>query len=207
MRCFSVFVLLAIGLIGCGDSNGNVTDQKQTVLTKERKMFTSKSETQIITIENDIKVVGLSLVKFVGHNKPETEVGKIGDLWGIYTGGQCEKVENVKTPSVNYGFWFMKPGFHDYIVGGEVVEFGQIDNQHITAVIPAGRYIKDSFNAKDFSDLVDGVLSARREVARKWADDNGIKIKHDFSVLGIEVYPSQEIAAEHPSMYTLTPVE
>lgn len=188
-------------------------------------MFIEKNSIEVITIKDEIKVVGLSLEK-AGWSK---NFGKIGELWGVYS-DEHRKKTNVKIPVVEYGFIFTKPddpGDYDYIVGSEVVDFGEIEDELIAFTIPAGRYIKDSFNAKDFGELVCDTLGNRNGIVKNWEDENNVNIVNmpPFSVTGIVVYPVQEmvkpegevtnenfkhdgrIKSEYPSMYTLTPIE
>ena len=165
-------------------------------------MFVERISTEVITIEEEIKVVGLSLEKY-GYPK---QAGKIPEMWHVFKDKHSGKVKNIIDPDIGYWFWFMVPGNYDYVVGNAVTDFEDIDDELTTCAIPAGRYIKDSFNAKDFGDLVDGILQRRKEDVKKWAEENNVKIAYE-SVTAIEVYPEQEITSQYPSMYTLTPIE
>jgi len=165
-------------------------------------MFVEKISTEIITLEEEIKAVGLSLEKF-GFPK---DAGKIPEMWTFFCDNYREKMKNVKDPDIGYWFWFMEPDHYDYLVGLSVTEYGDIDDALSAFAIPAGKYIKDSFNAKDFGDLVDGVLQERKSIVKKWAEDRNSKIV-GYPVTGIEVYPEKDLSAEYPSMYTLTPIE
>ncbi len=178
------------------------------------------SKTEVITIAQDIKVVGLSLEKAGWAKRGD----KIGDLWGVYADEHRRRV-NVRYPITGYGFWFDRGGDYDYIVGSEVIEFSETGDEQIACTIPAGRYIKDTFNAFDFEELVTDAIMKRN--VKNWAAENGLAIKQmpAFPVGGIEVYPVQDMVkptgevtnggfrqddrlkARFPAMYTLTPVE
>jgi len=192
-------------------------------------MFLVKNCIKIITIDNEIKVVGLSLEKFGYPKKAE----KIGDMWGAYEKNYRMKAENVKVPVLNYGFWYNKPDKdYDYLVGSAVTDFKNIDAELTPYVIPAGKYIKASFNAKDFTDLVCGSgISDSFKSAKKYAEDNSLKIRQMpvFPVGAIEVYPHELLCVgkengpewgigmdikfitpsqnHYPEMFTLTAVE
>lgn len=193
------------------------------------EMFVQKNCTEIINIEHEIKVVGLSLEKF-GFSK---QAEKIGDLWGVYEKLYREKVANVQFPVVNYGFWYSKPdGDYDYLAGSAVTDVENIDDELIAHSIPSGKYIKVSFNAKNFSDLVCeyGIVNSFN-VAHKHAEANNLKIKAmpSFRISGIEVYPHERMCigkengpkwgllldktlisasiTQFPEMYTITAIE
>jgi predicted transcriptional regulator YdeE len=177
---------------------------------------------EIITLDSEIKVVGLSLEK-AGWAK---RVEKIGELWGVYSDGHRMKT-SAAIPVVEYGFWIEKSGDYDYIAGSAVTEFGDTGDEQISYAIPAGRYIRHTFNAFDFGDLVEVALQKSGAAVPAWAKENGYVIKRmpPFPVAGIEVYPVQEmvkpeggatngtfkrdarIKSKYPAMYTLTPVE
>jgi len=198
-------------------------------MEKGIKMFVEKSNIEVVIIDNEIKIVGLSLEKFGIPKKCE----KLGDMWGVYESNHREKIANVNIPVVNYGFWFNKPdNDYDYLVGSAVSDFGSIENELMSYCIPAGKYIKVSFNAKDFSDLVCGNgIGDSFTGAKKYSEENSLIIKQmsAFPVGGIEVYPHElmcvgkengpewgvnrnnEFVApsitQYPEMFTLTPIE
>jgi effector-binding domain-containing protein len=191
-------------------------------------MFTEKNTMEIVTLE-EIKVAGLSLEKFGFPKKAE----KLGELWGVYESKYRKKIAIDKTPVVDYGFWFNRPdNDYDYFVGSAVTDLGDIDSELTAYIIPAGRYIKVSFNAKDFGNLVSGDdLRNSFEKAKKNAEENNFKIKSmpPFPITGIEVYPHELMCVgkengpewgltldnafitppltQFPEMYTLTPIE
>lgn len=178
------------------------------------------SQTEVIAIDREIKIVGLSLAKAGWAG----ESARIGDLWSLYT-DEHRRLSNAKRPVVEYGLWYRtESGGYDYIIGNEVTDFRETGDEQIGVTIPAGRYIKDTFNAFDFEQLVEEAIGNR--AVQKWAEENGLKIlgMPPFPVAGIEVYPVERmtrsdgdaadgnfrrddrIKAKFPSMYTLTPV-
>ena len=85
-----------------------------------------------------------------------------------------------------------------------VIENETTDN---TVTIPAGKYIKDTFNARDFDDLAI-LADMRTEWVKTWAKENGEKIINSLPVIKVE--PAKEGKANPhatPPMYILTPVE
>lgn len=146
----------------------------------------------------------------------------LGLLWGMYTDEHRIKTKHVKLPIVEYGISLMSGGAHDYIVGSEVSRFEDVPSDMVAVTIPAGRYIKDSFNAYDFEQLVTETLPAREPKVKQWEEENGIKVGKP--AMFIEVYPLQEMVAPedevtnesfrrddrlkalHPVMYTLLPI-
>lgn len=194
-------------------------------MMEEAKMFIEKVSTEIVILEQKIKVVGLSLEMFGFPKKVE----KLGDMWGVYESKYRKNVPNIITPIVNYGFWFIKPdGDYDYFEGSAVTALGDINSELTSSAIPAGKYIKVSFNAKDFGDLVcgDGIKNGFN-IAKKYAEDNNLKIKSMLA--GIEVYPHELMCVgeengpewglkidntyittpitQYPEMYILMPIE
>lgn len=176
------------------------------------------SKIEVIVLDHDIKVVGLSLAK---SGLPQT-MESLGALWGMYTDEHRRKIKHVKLPIVNYGISLMG-GARDYIVGTEVVEFEDVGGDMVTVAIPAGRYIQDTFNAYDFEQLVTETLAAREPKVKQWEEENGITAQKP--AMFVEVYPVQEmvnpqgevtnenfrqddrLAALYPVMYTLLPIE
>ena len=193
---------------------GNAVPKVKYVSQKRRV-----SKTEVIVLEHGIKVVGLSLAK---SGLPKSMEG-MGALWGAYSDEHRRKTKNVKLPIVGYGISLMSADSYDYIVGSEVSEFAEIDGEMVACTIPAEKYIKDTFNAYDFDQLVTETLPGREPKVRLWAEENGITIANP--ALFIEVYPVQDMVkpegevtnenfrqedrlqAKYPLMYTLLPVE
>jgi len=172
-------------------------------------MFVEKNVIEIVALE-EIKIVGLSLGK-LGWPK-HGNGGIYPKMWGLFDTEYRAKVKNMKDPFVGYWFWYNEPNDkdgYDYFIGGAVADFEDVDGALVTFIVPAGRYIRHAFNAEDFGKLVDGALAGSREIVEKWAGENDVKIVNMPQALSqdIQVYPEKELAAEYPSMYTLTPIE
>jgi Uncharacterized protein conserved in bacteria len=192
-------------------------------------MFIEKIGTEIITVDCDITVAGITLDTLGFPKKFE----KIGEMWGIYESKYRKTATNCKLPVMNYGFWFNKSaGDYDYIVGSAVDETSTAHEDLTVQTIPAGRYIKAYFNAKDFTDLVCGNgIGDSFARAKQYAEDNYLTIRamSAFPIGSIEVYPHDMMCVgkdngpewglalddalrtpsvtEYPEMYTLTPIE
>lgn len=163
-------------------------------------MFVKKSETIIISIDQELKIVGQNLQRS-GLPISFDSLGKMWNIWGKSTDERRPKIKNVIHPTTNFGISLNL--IHDYIVGSAVSEFADIDDGLFTYKIPAGKYIKDTFNAEDFQKLVDVELGNRN--VKKWARENHYKIN---SVFTVEVYVNEKCEnVEFPEMYTLTPVK
>lgn len=176
------------------------------------------SKTELVTLAQEVKVAGLNLARAGWAHRME----KAGDLWGAYTDAHRIEVR-AKIPIVAYGIWCGEAAGNDYIVGNAVDAFEGIGDAFATFTIPAGTYIRDSFNAFDFEELVCRTLGTREKIVAKWAEDSGIAIGNP--AFFIEVYPLQDMVkpagevtnesfrqddrlkAKYPMMYTLLPVE
>lgn len=158
-------------------------------------MFIEKSNTEIIIINEAINVVGLSLQK----SGLPISFDSLGKLWEVYGEKYRYKVKNASTPITEYAIALNK--IPDYITGCAVTEIGEIKEGWTSYVISKGKYIKDTFNAETFEQLV-GEKIGKRNV-KSWAKKNGIKINNEFT---IEVYPIEAVKNQCVEMYTLTPV-
>jgi len=172
-------------------------------------MFIEKSTIEIKSLE-EIRVVGLSLGK-LGWPK-HGDGGIYPKMWHLFDAEYRAKVKNMIAPFVGYWFWYNEPNDkdgYDYLIGGAVADFEDVDGAMTTFTIPAGRYIRHTFNAEDFGKLVDGALADSRKSVEKWAEENNVKIVNmpKSPTQDIQVYPEVELGFEHPSMYTLTPIE
>jgi len=192
-------------------------------------MFVKKNSIEVVNIEKDIQIVGLSLEKYGFPKQAE----KLGEMWGTYESKYRSNLKNVITPVVNYGFWFFKQdNDYDYLVGSAVTDFNNIDNELTIYSIPASRFIKVTFNAINFENLVCGEdLRNSFKIAEKYAVESNLLIKTmpPFPITAIEVYPHELMSVgkdngpkwglaldsafvttpitEYPEMYTLTPIE
>lgn len=156
-------------------------------------MFIEKSETEVILLENDIKVVGLNLQR----SGLSITFESLGTMWESFSDEVKETIKDKDFRMIEYGISLNK--VPDYIVGCGVNSFEGNKDQFFQHTIPAGSYIKDLFNAETFEQLVTEAIS-KRDV-KKYAKEKKLKIDRSFMV---EVYPDNK--RKHPEMYTLTPI-
>lgn len=163
-------------------------------------MFAKKSQTEIIILDHAIHIVGLNLQKS-GLPLNSDSIGEMWNIWGKSSDERRPKINNLISPIVEYGICLNN--VPDYAVGSAVSEFSGIDDGLFTYTIPAGRYIKDTFNAEDFQKLIGEEMSSRN--VKKWARENHLKINGDLTV---EVYSMETCEnVEFPEIYTLTPIK
>lgn len=157
--------------------------------------FIEKSSTEVITIEKEIFVVGLSLQK----SGLPISFASLGKLWGDYSEKYRYHVKHALEPIVEYAVCLNK--VPDYITGCAVSKIDEIEDGWMSYTIPQGRYIKDTFNAETFHQLTSEIMEKRN--VKAWAKKNNIKINGEFT---IEVYPIEAVENRNVEMYTLTPV-
>lgn len=156
-------------------------------------MFIERDSTEIVTVDEEIKVVGLSLQK----SGLAISFDSLGKLWEVYGQKYRGKVENTAIPATEYAVCFNK--IPDYLTGCSVTEIAEVNDDCISHVIPKGKYIKDAFNAETFEKLTNEAMAKRN--VKAWAKKNKVKINREFT---IEVYPKSE--GDGFEMYTLTPI-
>lgn len=160
-------------------------------------MFVEKSKIEIISLSHEIIVVGLNLQK---SGLPIT-FESLGKMWGLYTEEIIRETPNKLDNTTQYGICLNK--VPDYIVGIEVSQISEDLQDYASYTIPAGDYIKASFNAENYNTLVDKKLMKMQKEAKKWAKNNKIKCNANYTV---EVYPKDTMKQEYPSMYILIPI-
>lgn len=154
------------------------------------------SSTQIITLTQEIQILGLSLQK---SGLPIT-FDSLGKLWDIYSRKYRGKMPDAQFPLVEYAVCIND--IPDYITGCAVSQFHNIPEGFAAYVIPKGQYIQDTFCAENFEKLTEEELS-KRDISA-WAKENGVEIDGHFT---IEVYPDLPDQDKNCyGMYTLTPV-
>ena len=160
-------------------------------------MFETKECTEIVDITEDIIVVGVSLQK---SGLPITfdSLGKMWEIFGNAYRGQ-NKIANAINPKQEYAVLLNK--VPDYIAGHAVSDANEIADDCSSVILPKGKYIKDTFHAESFEELVNNVLPKRK--VKTWAKKNNVKVDGQFSV---EVYPWEEFDNGNFEMYTLTPI-
>lgn len=160
-------------------------------------MFVEESKIETISLSDQIIVVGLNLQK---SGLPIT-FESLGKMWGLYTEEIIRETPNKLDDSTQYGICLNK--VPDYLVGIEASQISEGLRNYASYTIPAGDYIKVSFNAKNHNTLVDKELTKMQKEAKKWAKNNKIKCNANYTV---EVYPIDTMKQEYPSMYILIPI-
>ena len=160
-------------------------------------MYTEKNYIEIIELKYEIKIVGLNLQK---SGLPIT-FESLGKMWDNYTDECKRKIPDIKQFTVEYGVCFNK--IPDYLVGSEVSKIEKIDDTFFSFIIPAGKYIKVTFNAKSYSELVDEKIKKKQKEAFAWAKKNRIKVN---SIFNVEVYSQEGKNLEYPEMFCLYPI-
>jgi len=158
--------------------------------------FVEMESTEIITIDEEIRVVGLSLQK----SDLPISFASLGQLWEIYGRNYRGKISNMQVPVVEYGICLNK--VPDYITGCSVSEIAELKGEFSSFIIPKGQYIKDMFNAESHEKLTNDAMGKRN--VKAWAKKNKVKIDSLFT---IEVYPTSEFEKGNFQMYTLTPIK
>jgi len=155
-------------------------------------MYIEKNELRIITLEKEIKVFGLS------HKK--TGIGPY-DLWGKKD-EIIRDVKHSKIPQTNYGIWAPPHPGGDYFVGTEVTDFEGQSSAYSTFTIPAGRYLKITFNAQNIDELLgDKIWNCCIEGIDERAKENGVTVSKDD--ITVEIYPEGLFEMQHPEMFYL----
>lgn len=162
-------------------------------------MFVEESSTEVVFVEEEIKVLGLSLQK----SGLPISFDSLGKLWEKYGEEYRGKILDASNPVTEIAICLNK--VPDYISGCAVNAFSTEDKNLVFYIIPKGKYIKDSFNAESFEKLTNEALGKRK--VKAWAKKNNVKINSEFS---IEVYCSNFANIPQDNnwkMYTLTPVK
>jgi len=129
---------------------------------------------EIITISEEIKVIGLSYHKL---GLPET-YESIEGMWKTYSEKYRSRIENTVIPLTDYAVNAnLLTDTHEYIAGCAVTEIGVLEENWASFLIPTGKYIKHT--SRVTSELHSTDIGA-------WAKANRVVINRDFMV---EVYP------------------
>lgn len=149
---------------------------------------------EIVTIEKEITVIGLSYQKL---GLPAT-LESLNKMWEEYGNKYRHNVKNTVLPLVDYGInAFLLSDRHEYIAGCSVTEISMLDKNWASFIIPIGKYIK--FVYKKMEDMC-----KNDEDVKIWAKENNILINEDFMV---EVYPSGAFEGKEVEIYTLHPIQ
>ena len=185
--------------------------------------FVRKNAVEMIELHEDIQVVGFSYDKC-----RRTGSVKLSSKFDLYQRNPSqENIKNVTTPITVYAVYIHERA-GDMIYGMGVTDISGQDELYGSCTIPAGRYMKVSWNAETFSELVMEAM----ENARERAGVDAFMAKHNLvrdNALNIEVYPHERMCVgrengpdwalampddrmtppitKYPEMYTLTTVK
>lgn len=155
-------------------------------------MYIEKNEANVITIEKEIKVFGLS------HKN--TGIAAF-DMWSkIHE--ITRDVNHKKTPEINYGIWTPPHPGGDYIVGTEVTDFEGQNYTYSTFTVPAGRYLQITFNVPNIDELLnDRIWSCCVTGIDKRAEECGVTVNKEG--ITVEIYPNGLFEMQYPEMFYL----
>jgi len=168
---------------------------------------------EIIAIDKEIKVVGLSLQKSGLPMNYEA----IGRLWDIFRERRGAYAENAVVPHVEYGVCICDNWPHEYLAGRAVSEIGALAENKarrfpsapetravsevgdlgdgwISFIIPPGRYAKVSEELGGYAFDIE-----------KWAEENGLSVKDTY--LCMDVHPAGAAAGDSAGVYYLWPIK
>lgn len=159
-------------------------------------MVKMQGTTELVHLEEEILVQGLGLQK---SGLPIC-FESLGKLWERY-GARCRgRVESAVAPVVEVAVSLNQ--VPDYITGCVVTSPDKVSGGDTSFILPKGAYIKDTFCAPSFEELVGETLQGRD--VSGWAKEHHVTIDKSFSV---EVYPAGVRDASPAEMYTLTPIK
>lgn len=161
-------------------------------------MYIEDRKIEIINLAKSISVAGINLQS---SGLPIT-FDSLGKMWGLYTEEIKSNTPNRLENGIEYGICLNK--VPDYIVGIEVSQIEDLNQEYFKYVISAGSYIKASFNAKDHETLVGTNLMKMQKEAKKWAKENKVKCNPEYTV---EVYPKITSDQDYFWMYILIPIK
>ena len=146
---------------------------------------------EIITLDEEIKIIGLSYHKL---GLPET-LESIEGMWKTYGEKYRHKIENAVVPLADYAVNAnLLTNTDEYIAGCAVTKISELEENWASFLIPPGKYVKHS--SRIISELHSTDIQA-------WAKENGVKINKNFLV---EVYPDG-VFSEDSLNYVLHPIQ
>ena len=166
-----------------------------------KKKFIRKTTVEIIELNEQINVVGLSFNKC----KETGFVVLKGSMMDFELYGHFDKLNNVakkRQPDTNFALW----ANDDLLIGKWVDDDSEQDEAYITMTIPQGTYLKVLWNAETFDQLVQDYMGGEQEVKDAYINEHSIVSYTDADGIYIEVYPQDTVygsEAEYPEAYTL----
>ena len=149
-------------------------------------MFEQKYTVELVCLDEEINVVGLSFKKC--RQSGSVRFDSPMELYGRESFELQDHINHVKLPQTGYGVWARAA--EDVIVGKGVSSLEDQDELYGSFVIPAGRYLKITYNAENFDLLVND--AQQNAWQRSGADDflAARRLEADH-LLDIEVYPHE----------------
>ena len=182
------------GILDVAEENA----EKQTNST-----FMRKNSVELIILNEDVKIVGISFNKC--KETDSVVYNSKFDMYGNDTWDKLNEVIGTKQPETDYAVW----ANNDLIIGRGVTDIDGQDDFYVTTIIPAGRYLKVSWNAETFEELVMEAMGGSG--ADEFLEKNNLE--KDRNGFYIEVYPKDTIGkyvrpiTSYPEMYNLFSVK
>jgi predicted transcriptional regulator YdeE len=178
--------------VACSESvstNSGPQEQAAENLSKKETtvMFVRKYNVEVIALDEKIMIVGLSFAKC--KRTGSAHFTSPFDLYSLDSFELQANIKHLKRPQVGYGVW---TGMQDVIVGKAVTDVNGQDDMYDSCTIPAGRYVKLSFNAETFEELVMDAIHKAWDNAGTDAFLESNNLVADRT-LHIEVYPHATI--------------
>ncbi|MCL2772045.1 MAG: GyrI-like domain-containing protein [Oscillospiraceae bacterium] len=149
---------------------------------------------EVITLDEEIKVIGLSYRKL---GLPAT-IESLEGMWNTYGEKYRNRIENALVPPVDYGInAYLLTNKHEYIAGCAVTKIGNLEEIWALFIVPPGKYIK--YACRNMEELF-----KNHDDIRKWAEINGMTIYNGFE---IEVYPIGAFEGKDVEMCILFPIQ
>ncbi|MCI9257413.1 MAG: phosphoribosylglycinamide formyltransferase [Acutalibacter sp.] len=162
---------------------------------RSKSMKTKDAKVERFHLDAPMHMSGLSLA---GSDLPPA-FESLGILWDRFHTQLRDSLPGAVQPAVEVGVSLMEK---DYMVGGQTASPGQGPGL-ASFTIPAGDYVKGSFSADSFGELVDGKLQTIWEDMSAWAKEQGLAL----GCFSAEIYPQDTVSLPRPSMYCLCPIQ
>jgi len=173
----------------------------------KNSLFERRTTAELIMLDEEIKVVGLSFVKCKETNF--LNVNGWLDMYDDRVFAMLDNIAHVKDPETGYSVYANS----DIIQGDEVTDVGGQDELYEATIVPAGRYLKVSWNAENFEELVMEAMGGDKAVVEAFLKENNLEKTHGDDGFYVEVYPKNTTGKEmipitpYPEMYTLQTVK
>lgn len=160
-------------------------------------MSQNNLQIQQVALESPIHFAGLSLKASDLPGSFES----LGLLWDRFHKEVLPGLQNQVQPPVEVAACTAG----DYIVGSQMDNGAEVPGL-TEYTVATGTYIKASFSAENFSQLVDDALPHLWPQVEAWAKERGIAFDNS-RLFSVEVYPQDTVTLLQPSMYCLYPIQ